>query len=194
MPIELESDAVRMGAPAIAQTLRLRQLPSRSLSAAGKSSLETLPFPNPGDRIRADDIKALSSSLLLIRDAFALSGALFGQTFGQAKLVLGAQGYQVRQVMTVFGTQIENMEDESLDNRKVIQAIPVELGIRDVAVILTEAVETRRFAPNLLGLTYEAASERLQGVLGDVTYPSTPVTASQLVGLTLAEAKKTSTQ
>jgi hypothetical protein len=55
---------------------------------------------------------------------------------------------------------------------------------------LTEAVETRRFAPNLLGLSYREASERLRSTLGDITYPVSSMPANQLVGLTLAEAKQ----
>ena len=90
--------------------------------------------------------------------------------------------------MSVFGTVLDDVNDESLDNRKVIQVAPLELGTRRIAVILTEAVETRRFAPNLIGLTYKEASERLRSILGDVTFPSTPMNAPELEGFSVAEA------
>jgi hypothetical protein len=150
---------------------------------------QELPFPSPGDRIKADDFKKLSQGLQMIYDAYALSSALFGRTFGEAKLALASQQYFVRRVMSVFGTEIGDPADASLDNRKVIQVLPMLLGERHVMVILTEAVETRRFAPNLLGLSYREASERLRAVLGEITFPTTPMSASQLVGLTLTEAK-----
>jgi hypothetical protein len=40
-----------------------------------------------------------------------------------------------------------------------------------------------------MNLTYNEASERLHGILGDVSVPSTPMTAQQLVGLSLDQAK-----
>lgn len=149
-----------------------------------------LPSPSPGDRIKADDFKQLSQSLKVIYDVFSLSSSLFGSKFGEVKVALASQQYKISKVMSVFGTEIDDMDDESLDNRKVIQIVPVELGERQVVVVVTEAVETRRFMPNLLGLTHKEASERLRNVLGDITYPSTPVSVSQLVGLSLAEAQK----
>ncbi len=157
---------------------------------AGPSPFEELPFPSPGDRIRADDFKKLSLGLRIIYDAYLLSSALFGRNFSEAKLVLAAQQYQVSRVMSVFGTEISDPADTSLDNRKVIQVAPVALGERRVTVVLTEAVDTRRFAPNLLGLTYRDASERLRALLGDVSLPGTPPSAWQLVGLSLADAKQ----
>lgn len=155
-----------------------------------ENAFTDLPFPNPGDRIRAEDFRALSSSLLVVRDAFALSGALFGQSLSEARSVLTAQQLRISRVMTVFGTEIDNLDDPSLDNRKVIQVLPLNLGEPDVAVVVTEAVETRRFAPNLLGLSYREASERLRNIMGDVTFPSGPMNVSQLVGKTLAEAQE----
>jgi len=160
-------------------------------AAPGSNPLKDLPFPAPGDRIKADDFKKLSQSLRIIYEAYLLSGSLFGRSFAEAKLALASQQYQVSRVMSVFGSEIESPNDASLDARKVIQVVPLELGERSVAVILTEAVETRRFTPNLMGLTYREASERLQAMLGDLTFPSTTMTASQLVGLSLAEAKQT---
>jgi hypothetical protein len=158
--------------------------------APATNPFEGLPFPAPGDRIKADDFKALSQSLRVIADAFQLTGALFGRDYGEARQVLAGQQYDVVSVMSVFGTRQENVNDPALDARKVIQVIPLKLGERNVAVILTEAVETRRFAPNLLGLTYGAAAERLQALLGEITFPTSPVPASKLVGLSLKEAKQ----
>lgn len=158
--------------------------------APASSPFEDLPFPSPGDRIKADDFKKLSQSLRVVYDAFMLSGALFGRSFGEAKQLLAAQQYVVASVMSVFGSEIDDLNDASFDARKVIQVLPVKLGERNVAVVLTEAVETRRFAPNLLGLSYREASERLRATLGDITYPVSSMPASQLVGLTLAEAQQ----
>lgn len=154
-----------------------------------ENAFADLPFPNPGDRIRAEDFRALSSGLLMVRDALALSGALFGQPLSQARAVLTAQQKTISRVMTVFGTEIENLDDASLDNRKVIHVLPVNLGEPGVVVVVTESVETRRFAPNLMGLTYREASERLRNIMGDVTFPSGPMNVSQLVGKTLAQAQ-----
>ena len=159
-------------------------------AAPGTNPLTSLPFPSPGDRIKADDIKKLSQSLTLIHDAFSLSSALLGRGFGEVKVVLTSQQYSIQRVMSVFGNEIGNLADPALDSRRVIQVVPMELGERGVAVIVTEAVETRRTVPNLSGLTYSEASERLHGVLGDVTVPSTPMSAIQLVGHSLQEAKQ----
>jgi hypothetical protein len=164
--------------------------PASLPAAPGNNPFKELPFPTPGDRIKADDFRKLSQSLRVISDAFLLSSTLFGRSFGEAKLVLASQQYEIYRVMSVFGSGIDNPNDLSLDNRKVIQIVPVELGERRVAVVLTEAVETRRFVPNLLGLTYKEASERLNAMLGDMIFPSAAMSASQLVGLSLAEAKQ----
>lgn len=157
--------------------------------APAENTFSNLPFPQAGDRIKAEDFRRLSQSLVLIRDALSLSASLLGRTFGEAKQALVSQQYEIQRVMSVFGTELAQLGDPSLDGRKVIQVVPIELGTRAVAVVLTEAVETRRSVPNLLNLTYREASERLQGVLGDVSVPSNPMTASQLVGLTLDQAK-----
>jgi hypothetical protein len=163
--------------------------PAAAPAAPGTNPLKSLPFPSPGDRIKADDIKKLSQSLTLIRDTFSLSSALLGRSFGEVKLVLTSQQYSIQRVMSVFGNEIGNLGDPALDTRRVIQVVPMELGERGVAVIVTEAVETRRMTPNLAGLSYREASERLNGVLGDVSVPSTPMSAVQLVGHSLQEAK-----
>gem|GEM_PF-3584855 len=157
--------------------------------APAENPFASLPFPSPGDRIKAEDFKRLSQSLMLIHDALMLSASLLGRTFGEAKQALVSQQYEIQRVMSVFGTELAQLGDSSLDGRKVIQVIPLELGTKGVAVVLTEAVETRRSVPNLMNLTYREASERLHGVLGDVAVPSSPMTAQQLVGLSLDQAK-----
>lgn len=157
--------------------------------APAENSFASLPFPSPGDRIKAEDFKRLSQSLMLIHDAMMLSASLLGRTFGEAKQALVSQRYEIQRVMSVFGNEVAQLDDASLDGRKVIQVIPLELGTKGVAVVLTEAVETRRTVPNLLNLTYNEASERLHGILGDVSVPSNPMTAQQLVGLSLDQAK-----
>jgi hypothetical protein len=159
-------------------------------TAPGDNPFKDLPFPSPGDRIKADDFKKLSQALKAIYDASLLCGALFGRNFGEVKLALASQGYMVQRVMSVFGAEVDNLGDASLDARKVIQVVPLELGERRVALILTEAVETRRLAPNLVGLTYNDASQRLRDTLGDMTFPSTTMAVPQLVGLSLAEAEQ----
>lgn len=182
-----ETGPTRLPAPAPPPAPR----PAPAVPVAPASNpFEDLPLPSPGDRIKADDFKKLSQSLRVVYNAFMLSGALFGRSFGEAKSLLAAQQYVVTGVMSVFGSEIDNLNDSSLDARKVIQVIPAKLGERNVAVVLTEAVETRRFAPNLLGLSYREASERLRATLGDITYPVSSMPARQLVGLTLAEAKQ----
>lgn len=157
--------------------------------APAENTFASLPFPSPGDRIKAEDFKRISQSLMLIHDALMLSASLLGRTFGEAKQALVSQQYEIQRVMSVFGNELAQLGDASLDSRKVIQVVPLELGTKGVAVVLTEAVETRRSVPNLMNLTYREASERLHGVLGDVSVPSSPMTAQQLVGLSLDQAK-----
>ncbi len=159
-------------------------------TAPGTNPFKQLPFPSPGDRIKADDFKVLSQGLKIIHETYILSSSLFGSNFKEARLVLASQQYEVKKAMTVFGTQTDNPDDESMDNRKVIQIVPVEPGEKQVAVILTEAVETRRLSPNLLGKSYKEASDIMRNVLGDITSSGTPMDASQLVGLPLSEAKE----
>jgi len=157
--------------------------------APADNPFSSLPFPSPGDRIKAEDFKRISQSLMLIHDALMLSASLLGRTFAEAKQALVSQQYEIQRVMSVFGNEVSQLDDASLDGRKVIQVIPLELGTKGVAVVLTEAVETRRTVPNLMNLTYSEASERLHGILGDVSVPSNPMTAQQLVGLSLGQAK-----
>jgi hypothetical protein len=148
----------------------------------------SLPFRSPGDRIKSDDFNALAKGLQIIGDAYVLSGALFGAPFGQAKLQLAAQQYEIERVMTVFGAEVSAQVDASLDSRKVIQIVPTTLGERRVMIVVTEAVETRRLAPNLLGLTYRNALERQRAAFGEGTFPAVSMTAAPLVGRSLGEA------
>jgi hypothetical protein len=149
-----------------------------------------LPFPSPGDRIKADDFKALSQSLNILYDMFVLSSSLYGHTFAEAKAALMGQRYVVHRVMSVFGNELTNLADTSLDSRKVIQAMPIAPGDPRVDLIVTEAVDTRRLAPNLIGMTYKDALSRLQSLLADVPITGAPPSAPQLVGLNLNDAQK----
>jgi hypothetical protein len=152
--------------------------------------LAALPFPSPGDRIKADDFKTLSRSLRLLQDAYSLSSALSGRSFGEAKLALAAQQYQVLRAMSVFGAAVDDPNDASLDQRRVLLVAPVALGTPHVLVLVSEAVDTRRFAPNLIGLSYREAAERLRALFGDADPGSVPISTPQLVGLTLAQARE----
>jgi hypothetical protein len=164
--------------------------PSVPASPAAGNPFDALPFPSPGDRIKADDFKTLSRSLRLVQDAYALSSALSGRSFGEARLALAAQQYQILRAMSVFGATVDDPNDTSLDQRRVLQVVPVALGAPQVLVLVTEAVDTRRFAPNLIGLTYREAAERLRALFGDAVPGSGPLSTPQLVGLTLAQARE----
>jgi hypothetical protein len=173
-------------APGPAPTPALPPLPG----APPTNPFASLPFRSPGDRIKADDFNALTKCLQIIGDAYMLSGVLFGVPFSQAKLQLASQRYEIARVMTVFGAVISAQVDASLDSRKVIQVVPSVLGEQRVMIVVTEAVETRRLAPNLLGLTYGDALERQRAVFGEGTFPTTPMNAPPLVGHSLREAQQ----
>jgi hypothetical protein len=162
--------------------------------APGANPFPGLPFPAPGDRIKADDFKALSQALTIIADMTVLSGSLCGHPFGTAKMALVSQGYQIVRVISVFGAELDNLGDASLDSRKVIQVLPVMLGERQLVVVVTEAVDTRRFAPNLLGLTYQEAQERLRVLVGDMAQAGAPPIAPPLIGVTLDQAQQAFTR
>ena len=162
--------------------------------APGSNPFPGLPFPSPGDRIKADDFKALSQALTIIADMTILSGSLCGHPFGAAKMALVSQGYQIVRVISVFGAELDNLGDASLDSRKVIQVLPVMLGERQLVVVVTEAVDTRRFVPNLLGLTYQEAQERLRVLVGDMAQAGAPPIAPPLIGITLDQAQQAFTR
>lgn len=163
-------------------------------AAPGANPFPGLPFPAPGDRIKADDFKALSQALTIIADMTVLSGSLCGHPFGAAKMALASQGYQIVRVISVFGAELDNLGDASLDGRKVIQVLPVMLGERQLVVVVTEAVDTRRFVPNLLGLTYQEAQERLRVLVGDMAQAGAPPIAPPLIGVTLDQAQQAFTR
>jgi hypothetical protein len=163
-------------------------------TAPASNPFDRLPFPSPGDRIKSDDIKAVSQALTIVANMTRLSGSLLGHTFAEARGLLVGQGYQLMRVMTVFGSEIDNVADTTLDARKVVQVVSTNLGDRGVAVVVTEAVDARRFVPNLSGLTYPQAHERVQALVGQVSPGGAPPTAQTLVGLTLADAVKGANQ
>jgi hypothetical protein len=157
--------------------------------AAPANPLADLPYPSRGDRIKAEDFRQLAQALQVLADAFALSGATFGHPFGQMKLALAAQQYEIARVVSVHGAELAGADDASLDDRRVLQVMPVVLGERRVSVVLSEtAADTRRYAPDLTGLTYRQALERLRLHLGDAAARGGPMLVPQLTGLTLTEA------
>jgi hypothetical protein len=183
--------------PAPAPPVQVKPLPSPPRpqpgpvpAAPSDNPFRTLPSPTAGSRIKSEDFRQLSQCLQIIFDAHALSNTLLGQSFGEAKQLLAGQHYTIQRVMSVFGAEITHLDDPALDERQVLQVVPAELGEQSVAVIVTEAVETRRLTPNIVGLTYSEASERLRAVLGDVSFSSAPMAAPQLVGLPLSEARR----
>jgi hypothetical protein len=153
-----------------------------------ESPFDKLPFPSPGDRIKSDDFKALSQSLKQLYDLVVLSSTLFGQSYGDARLLLASRGYQIGRVVTVFGNEIANLADTSLDARKVLQIVPAAPGHPVVMLVLTEGVDTRRFMPNLVNMNYGGTQSYIKSLLGDVTIQGAPPATPQLVGLGLNEA------
>jgi hypothetical protein len=147
-----------------------------------------LTFPSPGDRIKAEDFRRLSQALRTLSDTYALAGATFGHPLGQVRLALAAQQYEVARVVSVYGSEPIAPNDTSLDDRKVLEVTPLVLGERRVSIVVTEAAETRRYMPNLVGLTYAQAADQIRAQLGDVIARGGPIAAPQLEGLTLTEA------
>jgi hypothetical protein len=164
--------------------------PSAVPLAPGSSPFDSLPYPNAGDRIKAEDFKKLSQALKIIADLATLTATLFGHTFGDVKLALTSQGYQITHVMSVFGAEIADLNDPSLDTRRLLQVLPARLGSRELMLVVTEAVDTRRFAPNLFGLTYADTQEHVQALVGDVQTGGQPPSAPSLLGLTLAQTER----
>lgn len=154
-------------------------------SAPPTNPFETLPMPSPGDRIRSDDFRALSNALRLVYEASVVSAGLFGRTFGEAKVLLLGQRYEIGRVMTVLGSELTALDDPSLDERRVVHVAPTALGERGVLVVLTEEVDRTRYAPDLTTApTYASAVAMLRERMGPVRSP-TPVLAPDLVGLSL---------
>jgi hypothetical protein len=148
-----------------------------------------LPYPSPGDRIKADDFRRLSQCLAVVQQMAALSAALFGHTLGEARLALAAQQFVIERVLTVFGREVAGTGDASLDSRTIVQVVPAVLGERRLLVVVSEAVETRRLTPSLVGRTYTEARDLLRATVGDAGGASVPV--GSLVNLTLGEAQHT---
>lgn len=190
-PVPVPAPPAPVPAPPAAAPPPAQPAPSIPSPPAG-SPFASLPFPNPGDRIKADDFKALSQSLNILYGVGVLSASLFGVSFADAKAALAGQRYSIERVMTVFGSELANPTDTSFDSRKVIQVIPAAPGDPRVCVVVTESVDTRRFAPNLIGLTYRDAQSKIQTLLADVTITGAPPTAPQLTGLTLTAAEQSS--
>jgi hypothetical protein len=94
-------------------------------------------------------------------------------------------------VLSVFGNELGAAGDAALDDRRVLHVMPVVLGERRMLVVLTEEVESRRLAPQLVRLTYRQASDQLRGMLGGVTLPAAHGATPQLVGHTVAAALAT---
>lgn len=164
--------------------------PAVAPAPAGPNPFDELPYPSPGDRIRADDFKRLSTCLRLIYEAERLSSTLFGRTYGEGKVALASQQYVIDRVMSVFGSELVDGADPALDARKIVSVAPVLLGEHRVLVVVTEAVTTQRLSPNLTGQTFMQATAQLRAVLADATLPVTPIAAPSLVGRSLAEARE----
>jgi hypothetical protein len=160
-------------------------------AAPAEDPFGALPMPQPGDRIRAEDFRRLSQSLRVIADAYALAGAAFGYPFGQVKLALRAQGYEITRVVSVHGVELAVADDPSLDARKVLQVAPLVLGLAQVGVVVTEVAEVRqRQMPNLIGLSYRDAGARVREQLGDALAGAGPMTVPNLVGSSLSAAQR----
>lgn len=155
-------------------------------AATNETIFDKLPFPQAGERIRAEDFRALSQALTVVADSVALASALLGQSYGQARMALTAQQYVIERVLTIFGAELADPGSASLDDRTVLSVAAVKLGDRRVDIVLSEAVDTRQMTPNLLGLTYDDANERMRLLVGDGAGGAIP--APQMVGLTLDEA------
>ncbi len=149
-----------------------------------------LPQPNPGDRIKSDDFRVYSQCLAALQSACMLSATLFGRTLAEARPLIAAQQLTIERVMSVFGTMMSSAADPALEQRRVVQVSPVAFGERRLLVVVSEAVETRRLTPNLMGLPYAEASQRIRAAVGDATFPQMSVRAGQLVGATLGDAAR----
>jgi hypothetical protein len=147
-----------------------------------------LPFPAPGDRIRADDFRQLSLCLQLVQASTQLSAALFGQTVAAARPFLAAQGRVLARIMSVFGSVLDDPSDTSFDQRVIMMVLPVVIGEPEVQVIVSEAVETRRLAPDLRSNNYAAAEAALRASIGQGTIAASPTRVPSVTNITLADA------
>jgi hypothetical protein len=189
IPIPLPEPGPPSSPPPPAESLPPPASPPMPPQAPAETPFTALAYPSPGDRIKAEDFRRLSQALQVVADTYALAGATFGYPFGQAKLALAAQQYEIARVVTVSGAEA-SPADTALDSRKVLHVAPVVLGERRVAVVVTEAAETRRYMPDLRGLTYRQAAERVQAELGDLTVGGAPMITPRLQGLTLTDAAR----
>lgn len=154
-----------------------------------ESPFDKLPFPSPGDRVKADDFKALSASIKMLYDLFVLTSTLFGRPYAEVRLILNSRGYQIGRVLTVFGNEITDPADTSLDARLVLQIVPAAPGHPVVMLVLSEAVDTRQFFPNLtMGMTYNQAVQKIAEQIGTAQQPGGPIQTPQLIGLSLKDA------
>lgn len=157
----------------------------------GTDPFGALPFPNAGERIRAEDFRTLSQALRVIADTYALGAAVFGRPLGQVRIALEAQGYAIAQVMSVTGSSLAAAGDASLDDRRVVSVTPLALGQKRLGVVVTEAVaQPQRRMPNLIGLTHAQAVELMRAELGDALAGSGPMVVPNLVGQTLSQAER----
>jgi hypothetical protein len=147
-----------------------------------------LPFPAPGDRIRADDFRQLSLCLQLLQASTQLSAALFGQSVAAARPFLAAQGRVLSRIMSVFGTVLEDASDVSFDQRIIMMVLPVVIGEPEVQVIVSEEIETRRLSPSLVGFNYEAAANALRSSVGQGTIAASPTRVPNVTNTSLADA------
>jgi hypothetical protein len=157
--------------------------------APAADAFADLPFPSPGDRIKAEDFRKLSQGLRTIADAYAMAGAAFGQPLGAVRTALAAQGYEVARVVATGGAEL-GAGDTSLDNRKVLHVAPLAIGQRRVGVVIAEAAEAARQMPNIVGMTYRQAQAVVGQQLGDVAARGGPMTVPSLTGRTLSEAQR----
>jgi hypothetical protein len=165
--------------------------PPAAPASGTPSPFDELPYPAPGDRIRADDFRRLSQCLEIVRDAFLLSGSIVGRTLGESRAALAAQGYAIDRVLSVFGSVLADPADASAEGRIVVHASLAALGERRIFVVISEPVETRRLTPNLMNRTYGDAVNILRAAIGDAALPGGPMGAPQLVGRTLDEVAAT---
>ena len=157
--------------------------------APAADAFADLPFPSPGDRIKAEDFRKLSQGLRTVAVAYAIAGAAFGQPFAAVRTALAAQGYEVERVVAAGGAELA-AGDTSLDTRTVLHVAPLALGQKRVGVVVTESGEARRQMPSIVGMSYRQAQALIQQQLGDLTAQGGSMTVPALTGRTLSEAQR----